>query len=152
MSPGRPPAPAPAAVTPPGYSGKPVAQKLGFRDGTRWALRHAPPDARRLLGALPDGAAEQPAGAAALDLVVLFVTEARVLRAELAEAAATLRPDGMLWVAWPKRASKVATDVTEDRVREIALPTGLVDVKVCAISDVWSGLKLVWRVDRRAAR
>ena len=148
MTPARPPAPG-APSAPPGYSGKPVAQKLGFRDGTRWALRHAPADARALLGALPAGAVEQPAEAAGLDLVVLFVTELRVLQAELAEAAASLRPDGMLWIAWPKRASKVPTDVTEDRVRDVALPTGLVDVKVCAISDVWSGLKLVRRLSHR---
>ena len=134
----------------PGYSGKPVAQKLGFRDGTRWALRHAPADARALLGALPAGAAEQPLDATGLDLVILFVTERRVLQAELADAAASLRPDGMLWIAWPKRASGVPTDVTEDRVRDVALPTGLVDVKVCAISDVWSGLKLVRRLSRRS--
>ena len=104
-----------------------------------------PPDAPGTSTEVP----EQPADATGLDLVLLFVTELRVLQAELADATASLRPEGMLWVAWPKRASKVPTDVTEDRVRDVALPTGLVDVKVCAVDEVWSGLKLVRRRELR---
>ena len=84
-----------------------------------------------------------------LDLVVCFVTERRVLERRLDALRGAIAPDGMLWVAWPKNASKVATDMTEDVVREVVLPTGLVDMKVCAIDETWSGLRLVIRKELR---
>jgi hypothetical protein len=110
-----------------GYSGTPLVKKLGLRPGMRVAFLEAPDGFEGTLGALPDG----------------VVAGTRLGgHKELKRAVA---PDGMVWVAWPKRASGVATDVTEDVIRDVVLPTGLVDVKVCAIDDTWSGLKLVLR-------
>ena len=82
----------------------------------------------------------------------MFATSAKVLKAELDALSARLPAQGTIWVSWPKKAAKVATDITEDTVREIALPMGLVDVKVCAVDEVWSGLKLVWRREHRAGK
>jgi hypothetical protein len=110
----------------------------------------APAHFERLVGELPDGVRVLKRPAPQLDLAMLFVTERRALARGLQTLQPKLQPAGMVWVAWPKRASKVATDVTEDVVREIALPRGLVDVKVCAIDEVWSGLKLVIRTELRA--
>jgi hypothetical protein len=111
---------------------------------------NAPAHVERLVGDLPDGVRILKRPADGLDLAMLFVTERRTLARGLQTLQPKLRPAGMIWVAWPKRASKVPTDVTEDVVREIALPRGLVDVKVCAIDEVWSGLKLVIRTELRA--
>jgi hypothetical protein len=126
-----------------GYSGTPLARKLGFKPGMRAALLDAPggfavPD-------LPEGVAITRRLGGSLDLVVVFVTERRALEKRLDALRRAIAPDGMCWVAWPKRASGVPTDMTEDVVRDVALPTGLVDVKVCAIDETWSGLKLVVR-------
>src|SRR5258707_817926 len=109
----------------------------------------APASFPELLGALPDGVRVFARPAAELDLAVLFVTERRALERRLPGLHDKLAPAGMVWVAWPKRASKVPTDMTEDVVREVALPRGLVDVKVCAIDATWSGLKLVIRRELR---
>jgi hypothetical protein len=132
-----------------GYSGTPLPRKLGFKPGMRAAFVGAPEDFGATLGELPDGVQIAGRLGGAKDLVVVFVTG----RAELAQRIEALKraiaPDGMVWVAWPKRASGVATDMTEDVVREVALPTGLVDVKVCAIDATWSGLKLVIRKELR---
>jgi hypothetical protein len=134
-----------------GYSGTPLVRKLGFKPGMRVFYADAPASFAQLLGDVPDGVTVRTRPGNDLDLVVLFV----VARAALARGLATLQPRiqpaGMIWVAWPKRASKVATDVTEDVVREVALPRGLVDVKVCAIDATWSGLKLVIRTELRNA-
>ncbi|HWC27437.1 MAG TPA: DUF3052 domain-containing protein [Solirubrobacteraceae bacterium] len=132
-----------------GYSGTPLARKLGLKAGMRVRYVAAPAGFEALLGELPEGARVLARAAADLDLAVLFVTRRRALERGLASLQPKLRPDGMIWVAWPKRASKLATDVTEDVVREVALPRGLVDVKVCAIDEVWSGLKLVFRRELR---
>ncbi|HVT57139.1 MAG TPA: DUF3052 domain-containing protein [Thermoanaerobaculia bacterium] len=132
-----------------GYSGKPLAQKLGLRAGQRIAWLGAPAGFAELLGPLPHGIDLVAPGERELDLVVLFATSAARLVAELAPAAARLTPAGMLWVAWPKKSSRAATDLTEDRVRSVGLGAGLVDVKVCAIDDTWSGLKLVRRLRDR---
>jgi len=133
------------ATTTPGYSGTPLARKLGIADGSRVVALHAPAGYRDWLAPLPPGVRFGRAVSAETDLVHLFVDR----RAALAEALAALRPAiapaAMVWVSWPKKASKVETDVTEDVVREFALPLGFVDVKVCAVSEVWSGLKLVIR-------
>ena len=138
------------ARTSTGYSGTPLARKLGFKPGMRAAYLGAPPGFDALLGELPDGVRvlARPARGG-MDLVVVFVTARRELERRVGRLREAVAPAGMLWVAWPKRASGVSTDVTEDVVREVALPTGLVDVKVCAIDETWSGLKLVVRRELR---
>lgn len=132
-----------------GYSGTPLVSKLGVKSGMRVAILGAPDGFDDTLGALPDGVAVARRLGGSKDMVMLFTTQ----RAELARRLDALRraiaPDGMVWVAWPKRASKVPTDITEDVVREVVLPTGLVDVKVCAIDATWSGLKVVIRKELR---
>jgi hypothetical protein len=131
-----------------GYSGTPLPKKLGFKPGMRAHLHAAPPGLGDLLGDL-DGVILLSRPAKPLDLVLLFVTERRELARRLATLQERLAPAGMLWVCWPKRASGVATDITEDVVREVALPRGLVDTKVAAIDATWSGLRLVIRKELR---
>ncbi|HEX4416922.1 MAG TPA: hypothetical protein VH165_03440 [Kofleriaceae bacterium] len=128
-----------------GYSGTPLPQKLGIKEGHRVAVLGAPAGVE--LGVLPTGATLQRGliGKAALDVLVVFVTRRADLVARIAACRPRMQPAAGLWIAWPKRASGVATEVTEDTVREVALPTGLVDNKVCAIDDTWSGLRLVIR-------
>jgi hypothetical protein len=132
-----------------GYSGTPLIQKLGFKPGMRALYVNAPAGFGDLLGALPDGVRVLSRAAPGLDLALLFVLERRELERRLPGLRAKLASTGMVWVAWPKRASKVPTDMTEDVVRDVALPRGLVDVKVCAIDETWSGLKLVIRRELR---
>lgn len=129
-------------------SPKPLAAKLGLTATTRGALLAAPPGYGARLAA-PAGAELAEALSPDLDFVQLFVTARAELAAALPAVLAHLAPRGALWVSWPKRSSGVPTDVTEDRVREAALPLGLVDVKVCAVDAVWSGLKLVRRLPPR---
>jgi hypothetical protein len=133
-----------------GYSGTPLVGKLGFKPGMRAYYANAPDAFDALVGELPDGVRVVRRPGADLDLAMLFVTQRSALARGLATLQPALRPAGMIWVAWPKRASKVPTDVTEDVVREVALPRGLVDVKVCAIDEIWSGLKLVVRKELRS--
>lgn len=132
-----------------GYSGTPLAKKLGLREGQRIALHGAPEGFLRTLDPLPAGIVWCADLRATVDGVLLFAPMAATLEAVLLPAAAALTPAGMLWVGWPKRASKVPTDLTEDRVRAFGLAAGLVDVKVCAISEIWSGLKFVRRLEDR---
>ncbi len=132
-----------------GYSGTPLVRKLGFKPGMRALYVDAPAGFADLVGELPDGVRVLARPAADLDLVVLFVSRRRALERRLPGLHDRLAPAGMIWVAWPKRASKVPTDMTEDVVRDVALPRGLVDVKVCAIDETWSGLKLVIRRELR---
>jgi hypothetical protein len=132
-----------------GYSGTPLPKKLGFKPGMRVHFHAAPPELPGLLGELPDGVTELKRPAAPLDLVLLFVTERKELAKRLATLQDRLDPAGMLWVCWPKRASGVPTDITEDVVREVALPRGLVDTKVAAVDATWSGLRLVIRRELR---
>jgi hypothetical protein len=132
-----------------GYSGTPLPRKLGIGEGSTFALVDAPQGAAALLEPLPDGARRISAAADA-DVVLVFATERAGLERRLDDLARAIFPDRTLWVAWPKRTSKVPTDVTEDVVREVALPLGLVDVKVAAVDATWSGLKLVWRRERRS--
>lgn len=141
-------------TNPAGYSGTPLPKKLGIKPGHRVRFVAAPPEFFAALGELPpdvDVLAENADGAA-LDAVVFFTTAEEELRGRYDALAASLAPAGMLWVAWPKRASKVPTDVTEDVVRAVALERGMVDVKVCAIDATWSGLKLVRRLKDRPGR
>jgi hypothetical protein len=132
-----------------GYSGTPLVRKLGVRAGARVAWLGAPDGFDALVGELPAGVTVLRSLRAPLDLLVQFTTA----RAELVQRLPGLRdavfPAGAAWVAWPKRSSGVETDVTEDVVRDEALPLGLVDVKVCAIDATWSGLKLVVRKEHR---
>jgi hypothetical protein len=134
-----------------GYSGTPLATKLGIKPAMTVVALHAPDDLAEWLAPLPDGAVIIERLAKHADVVLAFVTE----RAHLAKAwpklMATAGDHGMIWVCWPKKASKVPTDMTEDVVRAVALPTGWVDVKVCAVSDVWSGLKCVLRKELRSS-
>ncbi|HXU74671.1 MAG TPA: DUF3052 family protein [Polyangia bacterium] len=129
-----------------GYSGTPLPQKLGIKPEGRVALVDAPTD---FALDLPAGARFVDGKAKDVDVVVWFVTARARFAGRLASVAARLQPAGGLWIAWPKKASGVATDMTENAVREVALPTGLVDNKVCAIDDTWSGLRLVVRVENR---
>ena len=135
---------------PAGYSGTPLARKLGLQPEMVIATIDAPAALAALLAPLPDGITFTTSLSEPVDIVVLFASRRNVLDRFMAVAAKAIFPAGAIWVAWPKRASKVPTDVTEDTIREIALPMGLVDVKVCAIDDVWSGLRVVWRLDRRS--
>jgi hypothetical protein len=132
-----------------GYSGTPLPQKLGFKPGMRAAFVDAPGDFAAALGPLPDDVAVATRLGGRKDLVVVFVTRRAELERRVEALKRAIAPDGMAWVAWPKRTSKLPTDITEDVVRDVALPTGLVDVKVCAIDATWSGLKLVIRKELR---
>jgi len=130
-----------------GYSGTPLVKKVGAKPGARALLVDAPDPAPGVFG---DDVQLLTRAAAPLDAVVFFTTERRVLERKLPALRAKLADDGMLWVAWPKKASKVPTDVTEDVVRDFALAdTDLVDIKVIAIDETWSGLKLVIRKEAR---
>jgi len=133
----------------PGYSGTPLAQKLGYKEGMRAHVDGAPPEYRSWLEPLPERVTLLRKLADGLDLVHLFCTQAAALEIKLALYLPLIKSNGVIWVSWPKKSSKVATDVTEDVIRSLALPLGLVDVKVCAVSDVWSGLKLVIRKENR---
>lgn len=132
-----------------GYSGTPLAGKLGFTTGMRVLTIAAPPEYRAWLTGLPPGVRLVTSSRTPPSVVHLFATR----RADLARRLAALRKDlvsdGFVWVSWPKKASKVATDITEDVIRQVALPLGFVDIKVCAVSEVWSGLKLVIRRSER---
>jgi hypothetical protein len=132
-----------------GYSGTPLARKLGIAEGSRVALLGAPDGFDDELALFPDGVTVLRRLAAGIDVAVLFVTERRELERRFPSAAKAIFPAGGLWVAWPKRSSKVQTDLTEDVLREVGLPHGLVDNKVCAVTEVWSGLRFVWRKENR---
>ncbi len=132
-----------------GYSGTPLYRKLGIGEEARVALLGAPDRFDDQLGPLPAGVKVLRRLAPDLDVAVLFVTERRELERRFDRVAAAIKPAGGFWVAWPKRASKVPTDLTEDLLREVGLPKGLVDNKVCAVTDVWSGLRFVWRKENR---
>jgi len=137
-----------------GYSGTPLAQKLGLKPGARLMLGgEVPAGFAEALAPLPEGVRirrwpeDHDQGPA--DVIVYFTRSRAAFLADLVGLSATLTPSGGLWIAWPKKSAKVATDVTEDAVREVALPIGVVDNKVCAIDETWSGLRLVWRLSNR---
>jgi len=134
---------------PAGYSSRSLVEKLGIAPGARIAIVNAPRGYRATLGKLPAGVRVAVAARGSLPFIQFFTASRRALEARFAGLVRALAKDGALWVSWPKRASGVATDVTEDVVRAVALPRGLVDVKVCAVDDVWSGLKLVRRLKHR---
>ena len=132
-----------------GYSKTPLAQKLGIKPGARIAALNAPADYRKLLAPLPAGVWFTDEATTGTSFVHLFVTERRVLEKELKRLRKLLDDAGVLWISWPKKSSGVATDITEDVIREVCLPLGFVDVKVCAVDDTWSGLKLMVRRENR---
>jgi len=139
----------PAGVKRAGYSGTPLAKKLGFKAPMTVYTVDAPREYRQWLDGLDPGVDFSPRAPRPLAAAHVFVTR----KADLAKHAAALRkslePAGFAWISWPKKSAKVATDITEDTIREVALPMGFVDVKVCAVSEVWSGLKLVIRKSER---
>jgi Protein of unknown function (DUF3052) len=132
-----------------GYSGTPLPKKLGIKAGHRVVILNEPAELRADLEPLPDDVEFADSLDSAADVVMLFFIERAALESAVAEAERLIFPNGAIWIAWPKKASKVPTDITEDVLREIVLPRGLVDNKVCAINNVWSGLRVVWRVEHR---
>ena len=134
-----------------GYSGTPLAQKLGITAGCRLYAKSAPANYRQLLAPLPARVQAVTRIAASTDIIHVFVTQRAALARALRSARDKMRPDAVLWVSWPKRTSGVATEITEDTIRELALPQSLVDVKVCAVDETWSALKLVIRKSARPA-
>lgn len=134
-----------------GYSGTPLIKKLGIKEGHLVALVDSPKDFSKELGAMPSGAKFVPPTKKPLDLILLFVRSEAELKRRFAILAANLASNGMLWVAWPKKSSGVVTDLSFDNVQRTGLDAGLVDVKICAVNDIWSGLKFVYRLkDRRS--
>src|SRR5687768_3643856 len=134
-----------------GYSGTPLPKKLGIDDDSVFTVRHAPPDFAVTLGDV-GGAVWQKSLLAPLDVVISFHTTRTTLVADWPKLTEAVQPDGAVWVAWPKKVSGVATDITEDVLREVLLPTGWVDNKVCAIDATWSGLRFVQRKELRRPR
>ena len=132
-----------------GYSGTPLVKKLGIREGTKLFLANAPKEYLKLVSPLPEGVKIASHMSGDTDVVHIFATKEDHLTKTLRASLAKLKQDGMIWVSWPKKSAKVPTDITEDTIRKLALPLGLVDVKVCAVDDVWSGLKLVIRKELR---
>jgi hypothetical protein len=132
-----------------GYSGTPLVKKLGIAPSAKVAILGAPDGFDATLGQLPEGTVVTRRLGGRRDVVLVFVTQRAALAGRLEALRAAIAPDGMIWVAWPKQAARMPTDITEDVVREVVLPTGLVDVKVCAIDATWSGLKVVIRKELR---
>jgi hypothetical protein len=134
---------------PTGYSGTPLARKLGLAANSRVVAKNAPSDYIQLLEPIPAGVVFEADVSHATDIVHVFARHKANLQAELRDLRNSIKPEGVVWVSWPKKASKTPTDITEDTIRELALPLGFVDVKVCAVSEIWSGLKLVIRKELR---
>ena len=135
-----------------GYSGTPLAKKLGFKPGLRVAAIGAPANYAKLLAPLPTGVDVGTRVGKTTDIVHLFTTSKAELAKKLESWLKLLPADAAIWVSWPKKAAKVPTDITEDTIRAVALPMGLVDIKVCAVDETWSGLKLVLRKELRKPR
>lgn len=136
-----------------GYSETPLARKLGIKEGSRLGFVNAPKGFKKELGSLPDGAkifaGQLPKP---LDLIILFTDSSRALKIEFSILAEKLSSNGMLWIAWPKKSSGVSTDLSFDIVQHTGLEAGLVDVKICAVNEIWSGLKFVYRLKDRKLR
>jgi hypothetical protein len=135
-----------------GYSGTPLIQKIGIKPGHRIVLRNHPASFAKDLGKLPEGAESSDRLSGKANVVVYFTDRLAELTKDFPRLSSVLVPDGMVWISWPKKASGRPTDVTEDLVRKTGLDCGLVDVKVCAIDETWSGLKFVIRVKDRPAK
>jgi hypothetical protein len=132
-----------------GYSGTPLAQKLGIKAGQKVITINAPVGYSKLLAPLPEAVSFARKATAGSGFVHLFISERKALEKELKQLRKLISDTGVLWVSWPKKSSGVAIDVTEDVIREVALPLGYVDVKVCAVDETWSGLKLMIRRTNR---
>jgi hypothetical protein len=132
-----------------GYSKTPLAQKLGIKPGMNVVTLRPPPGYRKLLDGLPPEVSFKDEATAGGEFVHLFVTECRILEQELKRLRTLLANTGIIWISWPKKSSGVATDITEDLIRAVCLPLGFVDVKVCAVDETWSGLKLMIRRENR---
>lgn len=132
-----------------GYSGTPLAKKLGIKEDCRIRTSGAPDHYRNLLNPIPDDVTISSRATKAIDIWHLFTTSKAELQLKLPIMMKAIYPNAMIWVSWPKKSSGVASSVTEDVIRDVALPLGLVDVKVCAVDEVWSGLKLVIRKELR---
>ena len=133
----------------PDYSATPLAKKLGLKSTLKLLTINAPKEYASWLGKLPDGVKLVTDAKPPIEAAHVFTSESAFLDASLSRLRKELKQDGFVWVSWPKKSSRVATDITEDTIRDIALPLGFVDVKVCAVSEVWSGLKLVIRKSER---
>ena len=133
-----------------GYSGTPLAKKLGIKAGHRLRTSNAPHNYAKLIDPLPDDVTISTRLSKDIDIWHFFSNSADELDVALPRMMRGIRQNGMIWVSWPKKASRVPSDITEDTVRELALPLGLVDIKVCAVDEVWSGLKLVIRKELRS--
>jgi hypothetical protein len=134
---------------PVGYSGTPLLKKLGLKETTRLVVLNEPEEYAALLGPLPPGLGRYSAPSKTTNLVHVFVTKRQELARSLTALRTTLNAEAAVWVSWPKKSSKVPSEITEDTIRELALPLGFVDIKVCAVSEVWSGLKLTVRKELR---
>ena len=132
-----------------GYSGTPLAQKLGLARGIRVWFRKLPDSVRAEIDPEGLGVEEQSVASEGLQAAVIFVKRRSTLEREVVALRDLMMSSGFIWACWPKKASKVETDITEDVIREVALPTGLVDTKVCAVDETWSGLKLMIRKENR---
>jgi hypothetical protein len=132
-----------------GYSGTPLSKKLGIKPGSHVYAKDPPAGYRKLLAPLPEGVRFSTRLATGMEFIHLFTSSRAKLASSLPPLKKKLKADGILWISWPKKVSGVGTDVTEDVIRNLALPLGLVDVKVCAVDDAWSGLKLVIRKENR---
>src|SRR3954452_4730687 len=128
-----------------GYSGTPLAKKLGIKEGSRLLLVGAPDTYATLLEPLPEGVQLDTQLSKATDIAQIFVVRREQLQQLLTSYRNKLKPNGVIWVSWPKKSARVPTDITEDIIRDVALPLGYVDIKVCAVNEIWSGLKLVIR-------
>lgn len=134
---------------PTGYSGKPLYQKLGIKSGCRIIVIGSPVEYETLLEGVVPNLSITGSTSGKADLAHLFATRTDQLRKQLPVLMKAIAPDGGIWVSWPKKSARIETELTEDIIRQIAIPLGLVDVKVCAVNDTWSGLKLVIRRERR---
>ena len=132
-----------------GYSGTPLARKLGIKSGMIVAILDDPGDLTRLAAPLPPDVTIRRSARGKAAIAVVFSKRRAALEQRLGSLERMIYPDGAIWVCWPKKASGVATDISEDMVREVVLPRGLVDIKVAAIDQTWSGLKVVWRKELR---
>ena len=135
----------------PGYTGTPLIKKLGLKPPMEYLVTAAPEEFADWLGELPVGVTLVPATPGHVRAAHLFVTERASMEAELVALRGRLEQAGFIWISWPKKSFCVPTDITEDTIRDVALPMGYVDIKVCAVSDIWSGLKLVIRKSERTA-
>lgn len=132
-----------------GYSGTPLVKKLGIKKGNKLLLANAPSDYLKLVSPLPEGVTVISRISSGIDMAHVFSTKALHLNKTLRAMLPRLKQDGIIWVSWPKKSANVPTDITEDTIREVAFPLGLVDIKVCAVDETWSGLKLVIRKELR---